>query len=544
MQAGLWHVGPIWLARSRPSTGGALATTPRTSAEPHAISSATTEISSEISSERMEHEEARLVVLDEAAAERALRSDVEIALRRDASLAEGISHNDSRALIRLHKVLDTAWRRRVLGLLSIALARNRTAVLPPAWCFCDLYWGGMSGCRAIGAMSTALPFECPVDHIIDVARWSTQARLSWRPPRWLEHHHPHRHRHHHARHQRRSQRQQQLDAGRTSSQPWSSQLDAWRKWHGGTGEEISEAISEEISEESSHANVQVVSLSSLPTARCEFTSPARAVDRTFALELLRYSRLFCYTEGRSARAGDAAPCCTEHSLRSAWTTDDDPRGKGFLPCDWGFQTPEDALAECARHGARHGRSEKSAQHGAVDARDGATEANGRRDLDLDLDLGGQSGAAHVILAVCSLPQSPNARSAEVSTSAELSASAEVQLLHQWAQTALKARGSADALLILAASDGAIHVAQRLGLQYKRLPRASSWAGSVAACVHEAGELLLRHGQPLVLSMPSVQWWVDPGPWLRCDGPTAGSLQCSPLGPADAMVATEMLSVRL
>ena len=451
MQAGLWHVGPIWLARSRPSTGGALATTPRTSAEPHAISSATTEISSEISSERMEHEEARLVVLDEAAAERALRSDVEIALRRDASLAEGISHNDSRALIRLHKVLDTAWRRRVLGLLSIALARNRTAVLPPAWCFCDLYWGGMSGCRAIGAMSTALPFECPVDHIIDVARWSTQARLSWRPPRWLEHHHPHRHRHQYARHQRRSQRQQQLDAGRTSSQPWSSQLDAWRKWHGGTGEEISEAISEEISEESSHANVQVVSLSSLPTARCEFTSPARAVDRTFALELLRYSRLFCYTEGRSARAGDAAPCCTEHSLRSAWTTDDDPRGKGFLPCDWGFQTPEDALAECARHGARHGRSEKSAQHGAVDARDGATEANGRRDLDLDLDLGGQSGAAHVILAVCSLPQSPNARSAEVSasaevsTSAEVSDSAEVQLLQQWATLGMQVFTTAPSL---------------------------------------------------------------------------------------------------
>jgi hypothetical protein len=269
----------------------------------------------------MEREEARLVVLDEAAAERALRSDVEAALRRDASLAEGVSRNDSRALIRLHKALDAAWRRRVLGLLSIALARNRTAVLPPAWCFCDLYWGGMSSCRAIGAKSTALPFECPVDHIIDVPRWSTQGRLSWRPPRWLEHNHPHRHRHHHAHHrhrhhhashQRRSRREQQPAAGHTSSQPWSSQLHARLSSHEGAGEEISEESSEESSEANSQANVQVISLSSLPAARCEFTAPARAADRAFALWLLRYSRLFCYTEGRSARAGDAAPCCTEH----------------------------------------------------------------------------------------------------------------------------------------------------------------------------------------------------------------------------------------
>ena len=92
----------------------------------------------------------------------------------------------------------------------------------------------------------------------------------------------------------------------------------------------------------------------------------------------------------------------------------------------------------------------------------------------------------------------------------------MQLLQQWALAALKARGSADGLLVLASSDEAIHVARRLGLHYERLPSASSWAASVAACVHVAGELLQRHGQPLVLSMPSVQWWMDPGPWIRCD----------------------------
>jgi len=66
---------------------------------------------------------------------------------------------------------------------------------------------------------------------------------------------------------------------------------------------------------------------------------------------------------------------------------------------------------------------------------------------------------------------------------------QVQLLQQWALAALKARGSADGLLVLASSDEAIHVARRLGLHYERLPSASSWAASVAACVHVAGELI-------------------------------------------------------
>ena len=66
---------------------------------------------------------------------------------------------------------------------------------------------------------------------------------------------------------------------------------------------------------------------------------------------------------------------------------------------------------------------------------------------------------------------------------------QVQLLQQWALAALKARGSAEGLLVLASSDEAIHVARHLGLNYERLPSASSWAASVAACVHVAGELI-------------------------------------------------------
>ena len=33
---------------------------------------------------------------------------------------------------------------------------------------------------------------------------------------------------------------------------------------------------------------------------------------------------FCHLEGAAAGTGDAAPCCTNHSLRTAWTSDDFP----------------------------------------------------------------------------------------------------------------------------------------------------------------------------------------------------------------------------
>ena len=56
------------------------------------------------------------------------------------------AHNDSRRLVSLQRRIDWAWRRRVLALLALGIALNRTVVLPPCACHCDLYWGEMKAC--------------------------------------------------------------------------------------------------------------------------------------------------------------------------------------------------------------------------------------------------------------------------------------------------------------------------------------------------------------------------------------------------------------
>ena len=100
--------------------------------------------------------------------------------------------NSSAELVRLQLRLDWAWRRRVLQLLLLGAALNRTALLPPLRCHCDLAWTSMTACRQPGAEAMALPFECPLDHLIDLPRWHAQRTFRWRPPRHLQHHLQHR----------------------------------------------------------------------------------------------------------------------------------------------------------------------------------------------------------------------------------------------------------------------------------------------------------------------------------------------------------------
>ena len=95
--------------------------------------------------------------------------------------------NSSADLVRLQLRLDWAWRRRVLQLLLLGAALNRTALLPPLRCHCDLGWTSMTACRQPGAEGMALPFECPLDHLIDLPRWHTQRTFRWSPPRHLQH---------------------------------------------------------------------------------------------------------------------------------------------------------------------------------------------------------------------------------------------------------------------------------------------------------------------------------------------------------------------
>ena len=100
----------------------------------------------------------------------------------------GVSlRNSSADLVRLQLRLDWGWRRRVLQLLLLGAALNRTALLPPLRCHCDLGWTSMTACRQPGAEGMALPFECPLDHLLDLPRWHTQRTFRWRPPRHLQH---------------------------------------------------------------------------------------------------------------------------------------------------------------------------------------------------------------------------------------------------------------------------------------------------------------------------------------------------------------------
>eukprot|EP00892_Ulva_mutabilis_P009534 jgi/Ulvmu1/6953/UM033_0010.1 len=52
-------------------------------------------------------------------------------------------------------------------LFAMAVALNRTVILPKITCYCDRYWGPLDACRVPGASQTRLPFVCPLDHIFE-----------------------------------------------------------------------------------------------------------------------------------------------------------------------------------------------------------------------------------------------------------------------------------------------------------------------------------------------------------------------------------------
>ena len=399
--------------------------------------------------------------------------------------------------------LDASWRRRVLKLLAAALALNRTAVLPPAWCACDIYWGGMEGCRAGGARTMALPFECPVDHIIDLPRWSAQTRIRWRPPRHLQH--------------------LRLRASRPVDVHKLSELS-----------ELSEITAGSSAGSSARSSATVSA--SAGRSPCQMLASLSAADRAFATSLLRYTRLFCFVEGRSPAAGEAAPCCTDHSLRTAWTGDDDPRGWGYLPCDWGLRPPELPAVGHVGGGCDAGPD------GVGDVAWAGEPSSPRRPAD-----GARSA---LTLAACSVDDS-------VLGDAEGAPGA--QLLRHWVRHAIQARnGSAGGVLLLSSSSAAAALATEFGVAHRRLEAAElaagaagfatastarSWAADAASCVSQAMSLIEAQRSAVILTTPAVAWLRDPSTWIECDGPGASQLQCAPLGPADAMVATDMLSAR-
>jgi len=68
---------------------------------------------------------------------------------------------------------ETQLRTVLRDALAIAIALNRTLVLPRMLCYCDNIWKEMKHCRVGGAFGMTLPFDCPADHILNLPRWFT-----------------------------------------------------------------------------------------------------------------------------------------------------------------------------------------------------------------------------------------------------------------------------------------------------------------------------------------------------------------------------------
>ena len=119
-------------------------------------------------------------------------------------------------------------------------------------------------------------------------------------------------------------------------------------------------------------------------------------------------RLFCHVEGAAQHTGDAAPCFTNHSLRTGWTSDDDPRGQGFLPCSWGLEGP-DATELFSGPGGRACAADGDVLAGGESCALEPTMARAHQ----------TTGGSSALLAVCALPVGEGAHGAVNVAGAEL-----------------------------------------------------------------------------------------------------------------------------
>ena len=103
----------------------------------------------------------------------------------------GFDDGAYKTAIRRHLAEDRLRRLTVRNALAIAEALGRTLVLPSARCYCDKIWNNLNACRAPGAETFVLPYECPMDHIYDLPAWfksdaSGEARRPFRSPGFLQ----------------------------------------------------------------------------------------------------------------------------------------------------------------------------------------------------------------------------------------------------------------------------------------------------------------------------------------------------------------------
>ena len=84
----------------------------------------------------------------------------------------------------LHFSMEKIQREMLYDAFALAIALNRTLVLPLMTCFCDRYWWLVHACRMPGAESMPLPIQCPLDHLYDIGRWY-DAKLDFREAGFL-----------------------------------------------------------------------------------------------------------------------------------------------------------------------------------------------------------------------------------------------------------------------------------------------------------------------------------------------------------------------
>merc|ERR1719460_2994000 len=93
---------------------------------------------------------------------------------------------DSRDAVKYH-LEESAHRAKIIrALLGIAKATGRDIILPRMLCYCDFMWKEMRNCRVGGAESMRLPFDCPMDHVLDTPRFfENSLGVSVREPGFL-----------------------------------------------------------------------------------------------------------------------------------------------------------------------------------------------------------------------------------------------------------------------------------------------------------------------------------------------------------------------
>jgi len=78
---------------------------------------------------------------------------------------------DSRDAVKYHLAEAKHRINQLRPLLGIAKALGRALILPRMLCYCDFMWKEMQNCRVGGAESMRLPFDCPMDYVLDTPKW-------------------------------------------------------------------------------------------------------------------------------------------------------------------------------------------------------------------------------------------------------------------------------------------------------------------------------------------------------------------------------------